>query len=154
MKGRCSTQSKKKQEMGITWCNMSAFCCCSRAWSCWGVRICCCGVCCSCCGASAGGVIMGNDTGTFRRHNRLVSLKLYQKTGKRCESQVGDRKKNNNKRLLCLHWGGWKTHIQLRLSWLYICTFVWEKHQMGVSLRQEPGRIKINMQSGASLYPT
>lgn len=43
---------------------MSAFCCCSRAWSCWGLGICCWGVCCSCCGASAGGVIMDNDTGT------------------------------------------------------------------------------------------
>lgn len=43
---------------------MSACCCWSRTWSCWGVSTCCWRICCICWGVITWGVIIATDTGT------------------------------------------------------------------------------------------
>lgn len=50
----------------ITCWSMSACCCWSRTWSCWGVSTCCWRICCICWGVITWGVIIATDTGTWR----------------------------------------------------------------------------------------
>lgn len=56
---------------------MSACCCWSRTWSCWGVSTCCWRICCICWGVITWGVIIATDTGTWSMRENQEGVRAH-----------------------------------------------------------------------------